>query len=67
MALLRYVAPNAVPETGAAQFGELLRGQVVLANTLIDAIASSSGRNADDTLEAYEDQVLEMIVRREQA
>ena len=66
MALLRYVAPNADPETRAAQFGELVRGHVVLANTLIEAIASSSGRNADDTLEDYEDQVLEMIARREQ-
>jgi hypothetical protein len=35
-------------------------------NTLIEAIALSSGRNADDTLEDYEDQVLEMIARREQ-
>lgn len=65
MALLRYVSPNAEPETRAAQFGELVRGHVVLANTLIEAIASSSGQNADDTLEDYEDQVLEMIARRE--
>jgi hypothetical protein len=66
MALLRYVALNADIETRAAQFGELIRGQVILANTLIEAIALSSGRNPDDTLEDYEDQVLAMIALRMQ-
>jgi hypothetical protein len=65
-ALLRYVAPNADPETRAAQFGELIRGQVILANTLIEAVASSSHKNADDILEDYEDHALEMVARREQ-
>lgn len=67
MALLRYVALNADVETRSAQFGELIRGHAILANTLIEAIALSSGRSADDTLEDYEDQVLEMIARRERA
>ena len=66
MALLRYVAPNADVETRAAQFGELIRGQAILANTLIEAIASSSDQNADDILEDYEDHALEMVARREQ-
>ena len=64
LALLRYVAPNADPETTAAQFGELLRGQVILANTLIEVVASSSNQNTDDILEDYEDHALEMVARR---
>ena len=67
MALLRYVALNADLETRSAQFGELIRGHAILSNTLIEAVALSSGRSADDTLEDYEDQVLEMIARRERA
>ena len=67
MALLRYVAPNADPETRAAQFGELIRGQVILANTLIEAVASSSHQNADDILEDYQDYALDIVARREQA
>lgn len=65
MALLRYVAPNADPETKTAQFGEVIRGQVILANTLIEAIASSPDQNADDILEDCEDDALEMVARRE--
>ena len=63
MALLRYVAPHAAPETRAAQFGEVIRGQVILANTLIEAIASSSDQNAHSILEDYEDHALEIVAR----
>jgi hypothetical protein len=63
---LRRFGTGDTPAKIGAKLGELAQGQVVLANLLVEAIATNSGVAGDEVMQMYEDQTRALIAQLEQ-